>query len=247
VLLGVVHLVGVILVLALAGGMGGEDLLLNLGVAAVVAPLGALYLGLVRHAPNEPTARAAGLVRPAGLAWAQVAVAFLAGVLLLVPLTELAAGLSALMPRPTAPDGETPQLEKLTLAAGALLLAAAAVEEMLYRGLVQSRLTVPWPRRLFAVALLYAAVQVDPRLAPSAFLLGLSLGVAAEAAGTVWAAIALHLGYRTPMVVLALLAAPGAPGDEATEHLPLAFTLACAGAGAALLWTIWRLRRAPPA
>jgi membrane protease YdiL (CAAX protease family) len=250
IILALVHLAVFVVVFTIGAGLQGEGarqgaLVLNFGVAAVVAPLVALVVGLIRHAPDETFAGATRSLRPRGRGWLGFAMAVFAGVALAPALAAIDAAVLRLLPMPT---GEGDGGEGAALGAGGLPapgewalflvlagVAAPVIEDLLYRGLIQSRLTVAWPRRVFAVALLFAAVQLNPRFAVAAFVLGLTLGFAADRAKTVWCSAAIHAAAST-----ALLAAQIAT-DGAAPLLGVIGTLACLGVVVVLGWAFVRL------
>src|SRR5688572_226250 len=84
VLLALLHLVGFVIVFGLGISLaeGGTALALNAGVASLLAPLLALFVGLTRWAPTETVGQATGLVRPRReVAWHGSAIVFFAIVL----------------------------------------------------------------------------------------------------------------------------------------------------------------------
>jgi membrane protease YdiL (CAAX protease family) len=252
VLLAFVHLGTFVVVLAAGLAMSGSPsgVLPNAGVAAVVGALAALYLGLRRHAPDEPLAAAVGLERPQGRAWWQIALAFPLGALLALPSAEITARILQLLPVPPAdPEAEAALREAGQLGAGAAIMVIACVvvaaplaEEALYRGLIQRRLAARTARgRILGTALLYAAVQLNGRLVPAALAVAVVLGLCMHFTRTAWASFAAALAYHLVPVALDL-AGIGTPDPDGELFLSPTLVLASTVAAATLLYTIWRLR-----
>ena len=269
VLLALLHLVGFVIVFGLGVNLaeGGAALVLNAGVASLVAPLLALFVGLTRWAPTETVGQATGLVRPRrDVAWHGGAVVFFAVVLglALAPVAaELTARVFQWMPMPPMGAEERQELidaDRMGLGTGVvvfacLLVLAPIVEEMLYRGFLARRVGLrpeagpgSWRAALF-IAVVYAAVQINVRFAPSAFLLAVALAHASRSAGSTWAAIAGHIAHRTLPLVFAVAADVPLPDyslDADTVYLPWEVTAACAAIAAVAAFALWRLRLRPP-
>ena len=173
----------------LVGGALGEDELVGIPfvvAALVVGPLAALYVGLLRHAPHEPTASALRLTRPSRRELGLVAVAALVGVAL-APVTQVLDALltSALAIEPPSPEAMAQVDRMIGLVLVAELLAQPFAEELLFRGFLLPRLAATSGRgtALFLVTGVYALshLQLAPMEAASALILGGALGVAALA------------------------------------------------------------------
>jgi membrane protease YdiL (CAAX protease family) len=263
-LFGFIHLTAFILVFALGASLveANSALLLNEGVAALVAPLLALYVALARWLPQEPTLTAVGLVRVPGGPWRTLGVFFFAVVLgvALAPLaSEISARVIQLLPMPPldpADAGGGGASDSMGLGTGAVLVACLVVlapmaEEMLYRGFLQARVRVgahpagSW-RSALLVAGIYALVQTNPRAIPAALLLALGLALAARSGGSTWVSIATHVTFQAiPLVLLfgydVKLPAYSGTTDDGL-FLPFELTAACAGVAAAAAFALWRLR-----
>jgi len=266
-LYGFIHLIGIILVFGLGASLveSTSALLLNQGVAALVAPLLALYLALARWAPTEPTAAAVGLVAIPGGRWRGAAVIFFA-VILGVSLAPLAAELTARviqwwpMP-PIDPEAlEKLEHEHMSLGVGVVLVLCLVVlaplaEEALYRGFLSRRVHARGDARpgglraALVVATIFSLVQLNPRACPGGFVLGLALVLAARAGGSTWVAVAMRVAFQATPIALALLLDTQLPaysgiGDEDLFLYP---TLTACGAGIAALaaFALWRMRVRP--
>lgn len=144
---------------------------------------------------------------------------------------------------------EGPRLERVLLAAAAVLLAPVC-EEIAFRGYVQTAIAL---RRGAAAAiagsaLLFAVMHLDPVRFPALVVLGLVFGFLAWRAGSIWPAVAAHAANNGVTAVLVLTL--GVP--DAAEAPPLAaigFSLALGAAGLALLLGAYAAAtpRPPPA
>ncbi len=169
--------------------------------ALVVGPLAGLYVGLVRHAPKEPTATALRLHVPSRRELGLVALAVVMGVAL-APVSSLLDGLllSVLAPEAQSPE-VIAQLERMAgLIVVGRVVAQPVVEELLFRGFLLPRLAATSGRgtALLLVTGVYALAQLQllPVEAASALLLGLAFGVAALASETAWVAVAGHVAHQ---------------------------------------------------
>jgi membrane protease YdiL (CAAX protease family) len=198
-----VYVLALAAVLFVGAALGEDDVV---GVpfvlaALVVGPLAALYVGLVRHAPKEPTARALRISRPSRRELGLVALAVLVGAAL-APVTQvldalLTSALAVELPSPEA----VAQLERMMgLILAVVLVAQPIAEELLFRGFLLPRLAATSGRgtALFLVTGVYALVQLQlsRETTASALILGGALGVAALASETVWVAIAGHIAHQ---------------------------------------------------
>jgi membrane protease YdiL (CAAX protease family) len=173
--------------------------------ALVVGPLAALYVGLVRHAPREPTAAALRLLRPSGRELRILATTVVLGVAL-APVTQaLDTLLISAFEIKAAPEVAA-ELERMTgLIIVAAVLAQPVAEELLFRGFLLPRLAATSGRgtALLLVTGVYtlAQLQLSPPEAASALVLGGALGVAALASETAWVAIAGHVAHQAARIV----------------------------------------------
>ena len=269
ILLAFLHLVAFILVMGLGASLAGTGsaLFLNIAVASLVAPLGALYAGLARYAPSEPTFAAAGLrAIPGGPRRAAGVLLFasILGVALAFLGAELTARLFALFPMPPLDPADADLLESDVLGPGVgvvvflcIVVLAPVVEEMLYRGVLQHRLVLSkygetrpgsWRAALF-VAVVYSLVQVNWRYLPAAFVLALALGLAARTGGSTWVSIATHVARAaTPIVLAAFVDTPLPDYVVAIDELflPWQLTASCTAIAALAAFALWRLRVREP-
>jgi hypothetical protein len=209
--------------------------------AAVLGPLVAIYVGLVRHAPDEPTGPALGLVLPRGRAWVLLGLAALIGAALSPLVVYLTEQLLALLPKDTAPDEAAAEwLAALEVPATRVLIAVAEiglipfVREALLRGFIQPRLVASsGPLRALSLVVLLDLVTLPfPELFPQTLVAAVPLSLLALAARTTWVPIVGHVALVLgPVGLMALELEPGP---------------ALCGGGAALavvlLALAWRLR-----
>lgn len=132
-----------------------------------------------------------------------------------------------------------PPPSMLALAVAIIGLGAGAGEELLFRGYLLTRLAErwrPWVANAL-VALLFAAMHMDPVHSSFAMLVGLALGWASLRARSVRPTIAAHVVNNTLSVL-------GASMDGADERLPVLPLLAGGSLAAlcalALVWAITR-------
>jgi membrane protease YdiL (CAAX protease family) len=249
-LLVVVQLLAALGVLLLGAAVSGGDRVgaVFLGAIPTVAPLVALYVGLVRYAPDEPTAAALRLQRPAG-AWPLIGLALIFGAALSPVLLFLQEALLSLVPaEPLSPELENELRAAMERPATVAFLALSQIalaplaHEALYRGFIQPRLVAGLGARrgVLIAAIFFAAAQLTPGLLPIALLVGLSLGVIALAAGTTWAPVAAHAAIGGTPFLAAALGMPFVEGESTTLGAPA--LLGGAAVAAAALALIWRLR-----
>lgn len=203
--------------------------------AKSVAPLIALYVGLIRYAPHEPTATALGLGRPRG-AWRLLPIGALVG----AALAPLAFELIARVIEWTALERTPEHVQEWQLAMAepstrlsqmvTAVLIIPIAEEAFFRGFMQPRLVALLGRRraLLLVAGLYAVVAVPPFETPAALLVGLPFGLLALFGAGTWPAVCASAAFSiAPMlfeaigIVLPDLVAVS-PG-----HLSPAVTIGC--------------------
>lgn len=132
-----------------------------------------------------------------------------------------------------------PSPRMLALAVAIIGVGAGAGEELLFRGYLLTRLAErwrPWVANAI-VALLFAAMHLDPVHSSFALLVGLALGWSSLRARSVRPTIAAHVVNNTLSVL-------GASMDGADERLP-ALPLLAGGGVAALgaLAAVWALTR----
>ena len=234
-----VQLIAAVGVLLLGAAVsGGESVgVVFLLAVPVVAPLVAVYVGLLRYAPEEGTAAALRLGRPDG--WGLVLLALLFG----FALSPVMVWLQELVVRMVPAEPLTPELEYELhtalaqpatvgfLSLSQMILAPVALES-LFRGFIQPRLIAAHglKRGFWITVFLFAATRMDPGFLPVAVLLGVPFGVIAIAAGNTWAPIAAHLGM--------MIAEPHVASGWPDWTVP-----ACGAAALVLLAAIWRARR----
>lgn len=234
-----VHGFAALALLYLGSAAGGEEdgvpsLVYLLG-AILAATLIALYVGLTRYAPDEPTAAALRVERPDRRTMGLISLSALLGLLAAPALLDLTvAALEAVEKQAT--DGPTPAVDTpyadVLLVVLVILLPIAV--ELLYRGLVQPRLVARmgvW--RGIAATLMFSWASTAVTQSPGVVLLYLPMGMAAHAAGTTWASIA--------MVLAALGGALGVASlfGDPPWWMVLPWTAAALG----VLAVIWRARR----
>jgi uncharacterized protein len=123
-------------------------------------------------------------------------------------------------------------------------LAAPFAEELFFRGFVQTRLTERWGpwRSVVVTALLFGLLHGDPVHAPAAFGVGLVLGWATEASGSLRPAIAAHMVNNLVWVISLKM-----PGDEPPTWVHAVLMGLCAMVVAAsIALTGLRSRSTPP-
>ena len=241
-----------VLLLGAAASRGESVAAVFLAAAPLVAPLVALYVGLVRYAPDEPTAAALRFSRPDAAGWGLVGLALIAGAAMSPVLLVLQEQMLSLFPaEPIAPELENELRAALEEPATVLFLTLTQVafgplaHEALFRGLMQPRLVAAhgMKRGLWITVFLYAAAQMSPRFLPLALLVALPLGVIALAARTTWAPVAAHLAMGAAPYVAAAVGQPFVDLESGASTVPLWLVLASAVVAAGTLWLIWRGRR----
>jgi membrane protease YdiL (CAAX protease family) len=143
----------------------------------------------------EPAFLRLRLVKPVMPAWGYLTVAVASGLPTTVGL-GLAYALALVLP----PDTTVAALyRQMTWAAAVPFILCIALfpgfmEELLFRGYVQSRLLQRWPAWLaiLVTSVLFALLHVAPHAIVFAFPLGLWLGVLAWRTGSVWPGIVCH-------------------------------------------------------
>lgn len=169
-------------------------------VAFALAPLVALFVALVRYAPDKGTAPALGLTPAPRVV--PVVLATVAGLAAGLPVNDLILRMLELFPVKLEP-AEAAALADASAFSDAVLLGTYILlipitHELLYRGFMLPRLV---PRlklwgAIGTVALLHTGeLFMSPRYLPSIFTLAVLAGIAATAGG-VWAAIALHVSAQ---------------------------------------------------
>lgn len=246
---------------ALVGGLGARAALERatrdpglLSLAQLVA-LGAPLLLAARL--SEGGVRAFFRRAFAPCPWDRVFWAFLAGLALQLPMSELAHVVGDLMPSLAQPPGEQAALREMLRIRDAysaitvpfaLVVCAPATEELLFRAFAQHELAAQARTRRIGrtlavgfVALLFAVFHMDPAGTPALFLAGLALGAIADRWQSVRISMALHAGVNLVPIVLTedLVRVSGFNDTDPTTHLspPLLFASAILCAFAfALAW-----------
>ncbi len=216
--------------------------------AAVLAPLVAVYVGLVRHAPDEATAPALRLELPRGRAWVHLLLAVGAGVALAPLALELTARVLEALPKEEAPDEAMAEwLAALKLPATQVLIAVAQIvvipfaREALFRGFMQPRLVgVVGARRAIGIVVLIDLIaQPFPDVVPRAIVAAVPLSLLALWSRTTWAPLVAHV---------TLVVAQGALEVGMGMALPPSLLLGGAALALGFLALSWRLRvDEPPA
>lgn len=255
-LLVLIHLAALQTVYVLAFATGGQVVsVLNVYAAAVVGPLVALYIGLNRYSRDLPTAAALGLSRPRGRQWGGIVLAVFAGAAVAPVASDVTARIVAAWPLDAAPEdllegARTPGAAMVVVLVAGELLARPFVEELLFRGFLQRKMTVSvGARRAFAwTVALYTAFLLNPRFAPAAMIVGIVTGVLVWAFDATWVAIAAHVAFQAAPFTLAVVGCPLPSYDSPTPPLPPAVSLASVGATTALLAAAarWRIREVAP-
>jgi len=218
----------------------------------VVGLLMALFVGLVRHAPDRPIRAAVGLVRPPRAAWRFLVPAALVGVCLgavamqLVlwgykPPTAKELQLGALM----EPHGVVEQ----ALVVVAMLIVQPVLEEAWFRGLMWPRLRAsigPWWAFVLTAAL-YVAIQVIylPGL-PFFALLALSTGAWAWWSGSTWVSVTCHVFFVLGRQVVWWLGFAGRSADAHPQLLSSSVLALLACVAVVGLVAGWRMYRSQP-
>jgi membrane protease YdiL (CAAX protease family) len=214
--------------------------------AAVLAPLVAVYVGLVRHAPDEPTAAALVLKAPHGRAWVHIALAVVIGAALAPLAYELTARLIELLPAGDAPDEvmlewlaaqRLPATQALVDVSALLLIPFT--RETLFRGLMLPRLgaVLGTRRAVSLVVLLDLVTQPFPELPPHGLVAAVPLCMLAIAARSTWAPFAGHV---------ALIAATYGVNLQFGDHSPTVLIVGGATLALAATALSWRLRIVAP-
>jgi membrane protease YdiL (CAAX protease family) len=236
-----VHGFGALLLLYLGNVASGDEEAVPSAVfilgAILAATLIALYVGLTRYAPDEPTAVALRVERPDRPTLGLVALSALFGLLAAPALLDLTmAALEAMSKEEVAaqtPSFDTPYADVLLVV---ILVLLPIVVELLYRGLVQPRLIARmgvW--RGIAATLMFSWASTAVTQSPGVVLLYLPMGMVAHASGTTWASIATVLAALGGAVGVSWLF-----GDP-----PWWMVLPWTGAALGVLAIIWRARRPP--
>ena len=242
----------------LLGRLGADSLSPagRLALGAVLAEVGLLLpllaiLGGARLGLRESL----GLARPRALPTAAALLAVLGGGVLLDELMFLAVQALPWLRSPALDEVGRTLAGAGPAAALALLVPLAVgpalVEEALCRGAVQRGLARGLPGWLAVVAssLYFGALHLDRLHAPTAFLMGLLLGLIALRTGSVWPAVAAHFVNNVVSVLSPALGGPSLPEVLDRGHGPglVAAGLAATAVGlACLLWTTRSPTERPP-
>jgi membrane protease YdiL (CAAX protease family) len=178
------------------------------GAAYVVAPMVALYVGLMRYAPHEPTGPAVGLIMPDGRDWMLALIAIGVGAAVVPIATELHLRLLEMFPpSPVSPEEAEPTGMTMGILLVCEIVAIPAANELLFRGFIQRRLqrtrgaTQAWVLTL----LLMSLMPLDPTTMPTTAVLAGPLGYLALRAESVWVVIAGRVAQVATPYVAALL------------------------------------------
>jgi membrane protease YdiL (CAAX protease family) len=257
-LLAIVHflsLLAVVIVLsAMTPGDGENVRPMTVFAAGLAGPMVALYVGLRKWAPGEPTRAALRLEAPRGRELGVILLSVLAGAALAPIATELTARIVSAWPMegidPSADAGET-GFAIVFATVGAIVIVPAA-EELLYRGFALPRIaqTVGRGRAIVIVTALSTLIEIaNPRFLPATLIIALPMAIVGTAGRTAWAVIAGRLAHEAlpPILALCGISLPeyGTASTAATE-VPVAILVVCGAVAIVALAASWRLRpRAP--
>lgn len=229
---------------------------LALGVAQLVGLGAVLALGHRVLLPKRSLADAIGLAPGAVVPTHVLALSFVAGLAIQLPLVELMNVLQDLVPALARAPERDEAVRAVVRIDGpvrafsvpfAVVLVPAVTEELLFRGVVFGRLRelVPVPAAVVLVALLFGAFHLEPLAFVYASSVGLVLGVLTARAPSVLPAIALHAGFNALPVLLPVeIVAIDGFNTPANAHVP--WWLALASASVATLSLVLAMRAMPP-
>jgi membrane protease YdiL (CAAX protease family) len=190
--------------------------------------------------------------------WDRVALAFIAGLALQLPMVELAhiaADLAPALRHGAEEDAalrETLRIRDVYTAATvplALVVCAPVTEELLFRAFAQRELAAQARSqrvgRVFAIAFvasLFAVFHMDPVSMPAIFVAGLALGAIAERWQSVRISIALHAGVNLVPVAVTeqLWLVPGFNDTDPNAHVSPSLLAASASVFALAYMLAWR-------
>jgi membrane protease YdiL (CAAX protease family) len=260
-----VHFAAFLTVLMLGEWISGGDTvgIMFLVGAALIGPLAALYVGLVRYAPDEPTVAALRLGAPTGRQLAILPLAVIACVAVSIPAADVTARLLALFPMDKGGNevvvGDVADVQKALVFVQIFL--APFVDELLFRGFLQPRLAKSvgnW--RAFAIVVgLYGIAQINPRFIPQAMIVGVPLGFVAMLVESVWVLVAAHVAHEAAPDVLAWILQPSTgagagagagemmpDADAVVSFVPWWLSAACVGVALLALALVWWIARRRP-
>ncbi|MEM8738706.1 MAG: JDVT-CTERM system glutamic-type intramembrane protease [Planctomycetota bacterium] len=168
---------------------------------------------VVKAWASEAGLRRAGLIprRPGRDVWVSVVGLPVAAVLTFATLGVVAWGAAQLgVPSPPINHGmltrlqESPSLELIVQTVFAAVILGPVLEELVFRGLLQTWLLEMWGRRarwpvLIAASAVFAAVHLGAttwHALPGLFVLALVLGWLYEQTGSVWPPVLVHAGFN---------------------------------------------------
>ncbi|HET7275843.1 MAG TPA: CPBP family intramembrane glutamic endopeptidase [Longimicrobiaceae bacterium] len=129
-----------------------------------------------------------------------------------------------------------------------VIIVVPIVEELVDRGWLQQRLQRHWggPAAIVVTGLFFGLTHMVVWMTPYYALIGMMLGYAVYATGSVWAGILLHMGYNASLMGLAVLV-----GDEqflrwvdATGPAAVIAPFGLLVTGSLVIWLGWRYRPA---
>jgi hypothetical protein len=205
--------------------------------AAVLAPLVAAYVGLLRHAPDEPTTAALGLELPRGRTWLHLGLALIVGVALAPLVWEVVESVAALLPKDEVPDEVMVDLRAAAQepATQVLFFLLPLTRQIFLRGLILRRLRdVIGARRAVGLVVMFDVVT-EPLYA---VVHALPFSIIALASRSTWAPIVANL---------ALVATPTLLDPLFEDHSPPALLIEKTVVAMTALALAWRLRVEPPA
>ena len=189
------------------------------------------------HAPDRPLSDALGL-RPTH--WAFYLLAALFGVALQVPADWLEFLVTRVWPIPASQLEDQLQMLQMTSPLQRVMVPVVtvcvgpAVEELFYRGVLQSGLRKQHPGAtvVVLVAALFAAAHVTPQLLPAYFAVGVALSGLRALSGSLLPSLIAHMFFNAVAVVSLMVEGPSA--DLQSRPLPIGITIGGIGATLAL-------------
>jgi hypothetical protein len=210
--------------------------------AAVVAPLMATYVGLIRYAPDERTSAALRIElpqAPRGRTYLHIFLGVVCGVALVPLVLELSTSLADLIPKEPVPDEAVAEWIAAVQqpATQALIVVSGVTGELFFRGFMLPRLvgTAGLLRAIALVALFDLSTSTMQPLGPvAAVVAAVPCGLLVLAARSTWPAIAARLAFFLALLV--------APADLVITQRTLGMLLGSTVVAAAAVALSWRLR-----